>query len=176
MARSFAWGIAPSSSRPAIKYAYEQCNISDEEWSDRLLHEHTSSQHHALSRCTIPIRSMKIPKLLLNELILRLAKRVLQCDQVELIMKTPPLCTIHEVLTTDETPPMFYAIKFTACFPCPGQSITRCALVTAILDATSIVSSVVIEAIDAGVVPQDQSVTMGVMPSNSHESKVVVAA
>lgn len=175
--RSFAWGLAPSSSRPSIGYESETCHLTDEEWSLTLSQEGTPLRnHHAFKRCTKAINPSLIPKLLAHEFMLRLAKRLIRCDQSKLTLKTPPPYTIHTAFSSHETRPEYYVINASTCFPSSGQSITRCAMVSAILDAAFVESSIVLTIRDAGIIPQDQSVTGGIMPWNASDFNSDVAS
>lgn len=174
MVLSFAWGLAPASARADVHLAaLGGCTVSDVTWKRRielvLLEStfHPSRIEETVSCCVYPVKPSRVPRLLLRELLVHVASRVLR--QNESILTTPR-ATVHSAKT--DRPPMFWRVELTACFPCDGTPVVRCMHITALLDAKHVERSVVLSALDAGVVPAEESISFGVLPFNAQTAEL----
>lgn len=171
---SFAWGLAPSESRSQPPLGVG-CNVSDATWNDSVesLLQSANSDDDAdlISRCTVESVTLQVPQLLINELVLGAARRLF--NNYGKLLKAPRF-TIHKTLVSPENPPIAWLVTLTACFPCDGTPVTRCANMTAVLDAVHVERSRVLSASDAGIVPAEQVLMDGVMPYNALSAELLV--
>lgn len=172
---SFAWGLAPSSARlgqPELAKA-GGCTVSDEAWeagvSETVDPARGAEVVAARLSCTMKADPALVPRLLIRELLVTVAEKLLSHNDTIL---TTPRVTVHSCTTTRDYPPSLWLVTFTACFPCDGTPVTRCARMTAILDARHVAGSRVVSALDAGVVPAEQSVSGGVLPVNAQSAEM----
>lgn len=169
---SFAWGISPSSAREQIALSkVGGCTLSDDLWSANLDKENlrypTDSDVRNdpdVETCSSKVAASLVPQLLVRELVVALAQRMLV--NTNPILNTP-VVKVLTAITSSEHPPWFWLVQLIACFPCDGTPVTRCLTVNALLDAGHVKQSRVLRAIDLGVVPAEESVSDGVLPVNA---------
>lgn len=167
---SFAWGLAPSEAHP--DQAPGGCSVSDEAWNSGVLSCATGDADDALvSSCTVEANGLQVPQLLISDLVVGVALRLLG-DSGRTIK--PPRFTVHKTIVSPEDPPHAWLVTLTACFPCDGTPVTRCANLTVILDAVHVERSRVLSASDAGIVPAEQALMDGVLPYNALSAELVV--
>lgn len=175
---SFAWGLAPSSARSQVSLAkLGGCTVLDEVWITRVRRELPGISHgsdrDAMS-CSIEAEVDTVPRLLLNEFMVRLAGRLLQFKDPAQSFHTPPVAHVYDAFSSSENPPRFWLAHLTGCFPCPGTPVTRCIRAIALLDASHVERSRVIDIRDAGVVPTEEAANDGLVPSNALQAETVV--
>lgn len=171
---SFAWGLAPSAARTQVSLAEvgEGCTVSDADWTRSILSINNDSNPRAVaavSTCLVRVRPSLVPKLLIRELLVSVARRLLQRHDTIL---TLPRITVHTCVTSRDFPPSLWHVSLTACFPCDGTPVSRCVTMDAILDARHVECSQVISIWDAGVVPAEQSVSDGMLPFNARRAEI----
>lgn len=167
---SFAWGLTPSSTRDKL-VGVGGCSASDTTWMNNLaLEAHPLEFEQGSSICTVEARTTSVPQLLINELVINLARRLLGSNNTIIML---PRAKVHQAWQSPQQPPEHWLVTLTACFPCDGTPVTRCSHVTALLDSRDIHKSMVLTATDAGVVPAEQA-TDGVLPFNAMGSELTV--
>lgn len=173
---SFAWGLAPSSARAQAPLAeLGGCTVSDLLWTNNLsLMTHLDKAAHTdsrkdVARCDTECPVSLVPRLLLRELVVSVARRMLP-DNDTII--TVPRVSVNSARSSKEFPPKLWMVSITVCFPCDGTPVARCILMTAVLDAEHIEQSYVSAATDAGVVPAEEAVSGGTLPFNARWSEL----
>lgn len=162
---SFAWGLAPSSARvPLAKLG--GCTVTDLLWQNNvsLMAHQDATLRAAPSNYYTGCDVSLVPRLLLRELVISVAKRLLPNNETIL---TVPRFTVNSANRSDESPPQLWLVSLTVCFPCEGTPVTRCVRLTALLDAEHIERIQVLAASDAGVVPAEEAVSGGTLPFNA---------
>lgn len=155
--------------------------MTDEVWVERVKREHPAliiprkgEGDKDARACIINTEASIVPRLLLNEFVLRLAGRLLQFKDLAQTLLTPPVAQVHTAYTSAENPPKFWLVHITACFPCPGTPVTRCVRAVALLDASHVELSRVIDIRDAGVIPTDNAANDGLVPFNALPSETII--
>lgn len=167
---SFAWGLSPSESRPQTSPS--GCAVSDTAWRNTV----SACSHNEdvdvdiVSRCNVEAGGLQIPQLLINEIMVLVARKL---HNNSTILRAPKF-TVHKTSVSPENPPNAWLITLTACFPCDGTPVTRCVKLKVILDAVHVERSRVISAADAGVVPAEQALMDGVLPFNALSAELIV--
>lgn len=175
---SFAWGIAPSTSRSQVQLGkLGGCNVSDAAWNasvkleiERNLSTPTDSDPDVLS-CYNLIDPELVPRLLIGDLMTSVARRILNIQTGAI---NSPRVKVHKSFTSSEYQPRFWLVTSTVCFPCDGTPVTRCLDLTALLDASHVDRSRVVSVRDAGVVPAEQA-SGDVVPFNVQSRELIIS-
>lgn len=164
---SFAWGLAPSSARSQVPLAkLGGCTVTDLLWLNNLalmVHEDNMLDAALCNSCHACDTSL-VPRLLLRELVISVAKRLLPNNET---IMTVPRTTVNSASKSKESPAKTWVVTLTVCFPCDGTPVTRCVRLKALLDAEHIERRWVLSAIDAGVVPAEEAASDGTLPFNA---------
>lgn len=164
---SFAWGLSPSTTRTATAGV---CDVSGATWQHSLSLENTYADSDLAARCVVEAGRMQVPHLLIRELMIDVARRLLgNSNNIGV-----PRFKVNTTYVSRESPPRAWLVTLTVCFPCSGTPVVRCANITAILDAEHVERSHVLYAVDAGVVPAEQALMDGVLPFNALGVELIV--
>lgn len=166
---TFAWGLRPNS----VPHG-PMSTPTDTQWTDRIQEEKRtgSRQRRRQLRCVLPARVANVPRLLLRELVVTLARRMLRGGDSSVIL-LEPVTTVVRAATSTEDPPSLWMVSLRACFPCEGVPATRCLDVSALLDADDVRGSRVLRIEDVGVVPAEQADGDGVVPANALKGELL---
>lgn len=172
---SFAWGLAPSIARAQVPLApLGGCTVTDAVWRERVAALNPSGVDpvNSTTSCTISTPTTQVPKMLLRELLITVARSMLIHNDDILNV---PRAKVFRAMTNIDYPPTLWLITLTACFPCDGTPVTRCLDMTALLDASRVERSRVLTVEDVGVVPAEQVTPYGVLPVNALSSELTVS-